>query len=52
MLAFRMTVLALRFCLRRQFDNVRRIYKQVDEMTGNVLDNIRQQFLLPDSLAR
>ena len=37
---------------RRQFDNVRRIYKQVDEMTGNVLDNIRQQFLLPDPLAR
>ncbi|XP_037092414.1 acidic fibroblast growth factor intracellular-binding protein-like isoform X2 [Pollicipes pollicipes] len=45
------TGVLVRSC-RRQFDNVRRIYKQVDEMTGNVLDNIRQQFLLPDPLAR
>ena len=36
---------------RRQFDNVKRVHKVVEDMDGSLIDNIRSQFLLPDSLA-
>lgn len=38
--------------VRRQFDNVKRIFKSVEEMPGNVTNNIRTNFLLPEELAR
>ena len=37
---------------RRQFDNVKRIYKAVEEMPGNIANNIKQQFSLSDELSR
>lgn len=37
---------------RRQFDNVKRIFKTVEEMPGSIVTNIRQQFMLPENLAR
>ncbi|KAK7078270.1 hypothetical protein SK128_016601 [Halocaridina rubra] len=37
---------------RRQFDNVKRVFKQVDEMPGSVIANIQATFLLPSSLAK
>lgn len=45
------TGVRLKSC-RRQFDNVKRIFKVVEEMPGRVTNNIRQYFLLPDELAR
>ncbi|CAG0914895.1 unnamed protein product [Notodromas monacha] len=36
---------------RRQFDNVKLIYKTVEEMSGCVKDNIQREFLLPEPLA-
>lgn len=45
------TGIRLKSC-RRQFDNVKRIFKCVEEMPGNVTNNIKQNFLLPDELAR
>lgn len=39
-------------CCRRQFDNVRRVFKAVEEMPGNVVANIRSTFLLSDPLAK
>ncbi|XP_069165542.1 acidic fibroblast growth factor intracellular-binding protein isoform X1 [Procambarus clarkii] len=45
------TGVLLRSC-RRQFDNVKRIFKQVDEMTGSVVTNIQSVFLLPTRLAK
>ena len=36
---------------RRQFDNVKRVHKVVEDMDGSLVDNIRAQFLLPASLA-
>ena len=36
---------------RRQFDNVKRVHKVVEDMDGSLVDNIRSQFLLPESLA-
>ncbi|KAK3863285.1 hypothetical protein Pcinc_030930 [Petrolisthes cinctipes] len=45
------TGVLLRSC-RRQFDNVKRIFKQVDEMTGSVVANIQASFLLPTHLAK
>lgn len=38
--------------VRRQFDNVKRIFKCVEEMPGSVTNNIRTNFLLPEGLAR
>jgi len=40
------------FYKRRQFDNVKRIFKAVEEIPGNVTNNIKQNFLLSDELAR
>lgn len=37
---------------RRQFDNVKRIYKAVEEQPGNIVNNIKHQFLLPEDVAR
>lgn len=37
---------------RRQFDNVKRVFKTVEEMQGSVVTNIKTLFLLPDDLAR
>lgn len=45
------TGVRLKSC-RRQFDNVKRIFKCVEEMPGNVTNNIKQNFLLPEELAR
>ncbi|XP_063601845.1 acidic fibroblast growth factor intracellular-binding protein-like [Penaeus indicus] len=45
------TGVLLRSC-RRQFDNVKRIFKQVDEMPGSVVANIQSSFLLPNELAK
>lgn len=45
------TCVKLKSC-RRQFDNVKRIYKIVEEMPGNLTQNIKQQFALPEPLAR
>lgn len=45
------TGIRLKSC-RRQFDNIKRIFKLVEEMPGNVTNNIRQHFLLPEDLAR
>ena len=45
------TGVRLKSC-RRQFDNIKRIFKAVEEMPGNTATNIKQQFLLPDELAQ
>lgn len=45
------TGIRLKSC-RRQFDNVKRIFKCVEELPGNVTNNIKQNFMLPDELAR
>ena len=45
------TGVRLKSC-RRQFDNVKRIYKAVEETQGNLACNIRQQFILPEELAQ
>ncbi|XP_050099985.1 acidic fibroblast growth factor intracellular-binding protein [Anopheles aquasalis] len=45
------TGVRLKSC-RRQFDNVKRIFKAVEETQGNIAHNIRQQFILPEELAQ
>lgn len=45
------TCVKLKSC-RRQFDNIKRIFKSVEDIPGNLTNNIKQQFLLPDELAR
>ena len=45
------TRVGLKSC-RRQFDNVKRVYKTVEEMSGNLVFNIQTHFLLPESLAK
>ncbi|XP_075217491.1 acidic fibroblast growth factor intracellular-binding protein [Lycorma delicatula] len=45
------TNVSLKSC-RRQFDNVKRVFKTVEEMQGSVVQNIRSLFLLPDELAK
>jgi hypothetical protein len=37
---------------RRQFDNVKRVFKVVEDMQGSVVQNIKTNFLLPEELAR
>ncbi|XP_076318708.1 acidic fibroblast growth factor intracellular-binding protein [Tachypleus tridentatus] len=37
---------------RRQFDNVKRVYKAVEETTGFLVQNIQAQFHLPEKLAK
>lgn len=45
------TGVRLKSC-RRQFDNVKRIFKAVEEMPGNTATNIKQLFILSDELAQ
>jgi len=45
------TGVPLKSC-RRQFDNVKRVFKTVEEMPGKVVQNIMKQFFLPEELAR
>lgn len=45
------TGVRLKSC-RRQFDNIKRIFKAVEDIPGNTMTNIKQQFLLPDELAQ
>lgn len=45
------TKVNLKSC-RRQFDNVKRVYKQVEEMSGNLVNNIQSQFMLPEKTAQ
>lgn len=44
------TKVQLRSC-RRQFDNVKRVFKVVEEMMGSLVNNITSHFLLPKHLA-
>jgi len=44
------TRVSLRSC-RRQFDNIKRVFKCVEELPGNFLHNIRNIYLLPENLA-
>ncbi|XP_066999977.1 acidic fibroblast growth factor intracellular-binding protein [Anabrus simplex] len=45
------TGVLLKSC-RRQFDNVKRVFKVVEDLPGSILQNIKTNFLLPDELAR
>ncbi|XP_074604493.1 acidic fibroblast growth factor intracellular-binding protein [Brevipalpus obovatus] len=42
---------SLKSC-RRQFDNVKRVYKTVEELTGNLVSNIQNNFRLSQRLAK
>ena len=44
------TRVSLRSC-RRQFDNIKRVFRTVEELPGNFLHNIKTTFLLPEYLA-
>ena len=37
---------------RRQFDNVKRIFKAVEELPGNITHNIKQLFNISEELAK
>lgn len=37
---------------RRQFDNIKRVYKMVEEMPGSLVQNIQNLFYLSEELAR
>ncbi|XP_044737513.1 acidic fibroblast growth factor intracellular-binding protein isoform X1 [Chrysoperla carnea] len=45
------TGINLKSC-RRQFDNVKRIFKVVEEMPGSLVQNIEKHFLLSEELAK
>lgn len=45
------TRVPLKSC-RRQFDNVKRVYKMVEDMPGPVVQNIQNYFYLPEYIAR
>ncbi|XP_074646357.1 acidic fibroblast growth factor intracellular-binding protein-like [Tubulanus polymorphus] len=45
------TRVPLRSC-RRQFDNVKRVFKIVEDMKGSLVDNIKSNFLLRGNLAK
>lgn len=45
------TLVGIKSC-RRQFDNVKRVYKTVEDMSGHLAQNIETHFLLPENLAR
>ena len=44
------TRVSLRAC-RRQFDNIKRIFRTMEELPGNFIHNIKTNFLLPTTLA-
>jgi hypothetical protein len=41
-----------KFDFRRQFDNVKRVFKAVEELQGSVIQNISSIFLLSEDLAK
>lgn len=45
------TGITLKSC-RRQYDNVKRVFKAVEDLSGSLVTNIKQHFLLPDDLAK
>lgn len=45
------TNVTLKSC-RRQFDNIKRVFKMVEELPGNLMQNIKCNFLLSDELSR
>lgn len=45
------TGVGLKSC-RRQFDNVKRVYKTIEDMNGSLIQNISVHFLLPEQLAK
>ncbi|XP_050530620.1 acidic fibroblast growth factor intracellular-binding protein isoform X1 [Daktulosphaira vitifoliae] len=45
------TSIAIKSC-RRQFDNVKRVFKYVEELQGSVIQNISSTFLLSEDLAK
>lgn len=45
------TRIPLRSC-RRQFDNIKRVFKAVEEMNGSLVENIKANFLLSHELAQ
>ena len=45
------TGISLKSC-RRQFDNIKQVLRVVDDYEGSLVENIKHQFILPESLAR
>lgn len=45
------TGITLKSC-RRQYDNVKRVFKIVEDLPGSLVTNIKQHFLLSDDLAK
>uniref|UniRef100_T1JE67 Acidic fibroblast growth factor intracellular-binding protein n=1 Tax=Strigamia maritima TaxID=126957 RepID=T1JE67_STRMM len=45
------TNVSLKSC-RRQFDNVKKVFKMVEDMRGSLVQNIQMHFLLPGHLAK
>lgn len=45
------TEVSIKSC-RRQFDNIKRVYKTVEDLSGNLCQNIQSHFLLPRELAK
>lgn len=45
------TGITLKSC-RRQYDNVKRVFKIVEDLPGSLTTNIKQHFLLSDDLAK
>lgn len=45
------TGVSLKSC-RRQFDNVKRVLKVIEDLPGSLVTNIKQCFLLPEELAK
>lgn len=45
------TGVTLKSC-RRQYDNVKRVFKVVEDLPGSLVTNIRQHFLLSEDLAK
>nr|XP_046914144.1 acidic fibroblast growth factor intracellular-binding protein B-like isoform X2 [Dermatophagoides farinae] len=45
------TEVSIKSC-RRQFDNIKRVFKMVEDIPGNLCQNIQSHFLLPPDLAK
>ena len=45
------TGVSLKSC-RRQFDNIKQVLRVVDDYEGSLVENIKTQFILPETLAR
>lgn len=44
------TDISLKSC-RRQFDNIKQVLRVVDDHDGSLVENIKQQFILPEAMA-